>query len=213
MKAHPSIGLLLLTTSSYAATEIQLIDDFSQSDLENWQAETFSGTTQYRQTHYQGRNALHASSNSSASGLIFKTSIDINRTPWLNWEWNIPQPLPPHTEQTRSGDDFVARIYVIYSDHWKFWKTRSLSYVWSSSAGINAHWANPYTRQAHMWVVRSGITDSGKWIHEKRNVKQDFEQAFGEKINKIQAIAIMTDTDNTKHSTQAYYGKIYFTAD
>lgn len=210
---HSMILTLLFNHAVCQATEILVIDDFSQPDMKNWQKENFAGETIYQAVMHQDKPALEANSSKSASGLVYRQNIDLDKTPWLNWEWNIPRTLPPHNERIRDGDDFVARIYVIYSKGWQFWNSRSLSYVWSSTEPADSHWPNPFTSQAHMWVVRSGNTDSNRWISEKRNIKQDFKRAFGQNIVNIQAVAIMSDTDNTNGSTLAYYGKIYFSAD
>jgi len=42
-------------------------------------------------------------------------------------------------------------------------------------------------------------------------VRIDYQNIFGEKPEKIDAIAIMTDTDNSGKSTSAWYGDIRFT--
>jgi hypothetical protein len=45
---------------------------------------------------------------------------------------------------------------------------------------------------------------------EERNVYEDYKRAFGEEPPMISGIAIMTDTDNTGESAEAYYGNIVF---
>ncbi|MGH8666789.1 MAG: DUF3047 domain-containing protein, partial [Burkholderiales bacterium] len=41
-------------------------------------------------------------------------------------------------------------------------------------------------------------------------VYEDYKRAFGAEPGRIKAIAIMTDTDNTGASVEAYYGDIAF---
>ena len=69
---------------------------------------------------------------------------------------------------------------------------------------------NPYTEQVHMIVVESGPTKLNTWMTEARNVYDDYKRAFGEEPPMISGIAIMTDTDNTGESAEAYYGDIFF---
>jgi hypothetical protein len=45
-------------------------------------------------------------------------------------------------------------------------------------------------------------------ISYQRNIKADFEKAFGEAPGALIGIAIMTDTDNTRSHAQAWYGPI-----
>jgi hypothetical protein len=67
---------------------------------------------------------------------------------------------------------------------------------------------NPYTEQVHMIVIESGSAKLNTWITEERNVYEDYKRAFGEEPPMISGIAIMTDTDNTGESAEAYYGDI-----
>ncbi len=61
-------------------------------------------------------------------------------------------------------------------------------------------------------ALRSGTKDAGRWVGEKRDIRADFRQLFGEDIAHIDAVALMTDTDNRGQSATAWYGDIYFTA-
>ncbi|RMG71046.1 MAG: DUF3047 domain-containing protein, partial [Nitrospirae bacterium] len=47
-----------------------------------------------------------------------------------------------------------------------------------------------------------------RWIHEKRNVYQDYRKQFGEEPPEAGAIALMTDTDQTGETAVAYYDDI-----
>lgn len=69
---------------------------------------------------------------------------------------------------------------------------------------------NPYTDQVHMIVVESGPAKLNAWITEERNVYEDYKRAFGEEPPMISGVAIMTDTDDTGESAEAYYGDIVF---
>ena len=63
-------------------------------------------------------------------------------------------------------------------------------------------------------LAARGVDDSsGEWVTEKRNVREDMEKYFGKDITSIDAIAIMTDTDNTGREAHASYGDIFFTAE
>jgi hypothetical protein len=49
-----------------------------------------------------------------------------------------------------------------------------------------------------------------QWHTEKRNVLNDLKNIFGEDIRYIDAIAIMTDTDNSSGRADSYYANLYF---
>jgi hypothetical protein len=61
-----------------------------------------------------------------------------------------------------------------------------------------------------MIALRASNDQTGNWYTEKRNVCADLKQQFGEKIRYIDAVALMTDTDNAHGKVTAYYGDIYF---
>ncbi len=69
---------------------------------------------------------------------------------------------------------------------------------------------SPYTDQTMMLPVRSGSTRVGKWGRERRNVRADYREAFGEAPPPVAGVVLMTDTDHTGDSTQALYGDIVF---
>ena len=75
-------------------------------------------------------------------------------------------------------------------------------------------WPNAYQpKNAIMISVRGSDDEIGTWVNEKRNVREDLKLAFGKDIKSIDAVALMTDTDNSGKSATAHYGEIYFTAE
>jgi hypothetical protein len=51
------------------------------------------------------------------------------------------------------------------------------------------------------------------WVTHKRNVWADLREQFGEHIVSVDAVALMTDTDNSGGHAQASYGDIWFSAE
>ena len=69
------------------------------------------------------------------------------------------------------------------------------------------------TGKMTMISVRSSTDETGTWYSEKRNVLEDLKQQFGEEIRYIDAVAVMSDSDDSKGKVTAYYGDIYFSKD
>lgn len=214
MRFKIMLGAALLAISTWvaAANEELMIGRFSVGDLNEWQTKAFQGETRYRLMEQDGRRALFADSQGAASGLYREIQVDLNRTPWLNWSWRVDKVLNGVDERSKAGDDYPARVYVVASGGAAFWKTRSLIYVWSSNQAVGATWNNAFTGNARVMALRSGMKDAGGWVSEKRNIRTDFRQLFGEDLHQIDAVALMTDTDNSGQSAAAWYGDIYFTA-
>jgi len=208
------IGILLLLFNACAqhvnAQEIR-IPVLALPDLSPWETREFSGKTQYKITTLDQQTVLTAVSRGVASGLYRKIEINLLETPYLHWSWRIENTLEGNDEKTRDGDDYPARVYIILSGGIFFWRTKALNYVWSSHQPKGSYWPNAYTDNAMMLSVRSGNMQIDSWVKERRNVLQDIKKYLdSDDVTQVDAIAIMTDTDNTKQSAKAYYGDIYF---
>ena len=70
-------------------------------------------------------------------------------------------------------------------------------------------WPNAYAGQARMIAVRSGPADTeGLWHTERRNIREDFRRYHDREQTSVNAIAIMTDCDDTGQETEAWYGTL-----
>ena len=206
------IVICLLPLTAWAVNDRIDIARFSQGDLGGWQRKVFSGETAYTLRETEGKTALFAQSQSSASGLFREVSIDLNKTPILYWTWKIDTTLTGNDERTKAGDDYPARIYVVFSGGMMFWRTRAINYVWSNQQPINSSWRNAFTSNAGMIAVQSGTDHVGRWMKQSSDVCADYQRIFGEEPGQVDAVAIMTDTDNTGAAATAWYGDIWFSA-
>jgi len=206
---------LLLLTPLYANASNLPIGQFSKGDLSKWEEKVFDGETIYTFVldKQKQQSVLQATSSNAASGLFCKMRIDLEKTPYLNWSWNTSSAFDGMDESKKAGDDFVARIYVVVDGGLLFWKTLALNYVWSSSHKTGEKWSNPYTSNATMFAVESGKGNLGTWQHYKRNVHEDLKQLVGKDTRYIDAVAIMTDTDNSGKSATTSFGDIFFTSE
>ncbi len=200
-----SLALILVFTILACAAWAGVLPAIYAPGHPGWKEKEFAGQTVY--TPLPEEKLLLAESDGAASGLFFEQAVDLRATPWLNWSWRVENVLEGVNEREKSGDDYAARIYVVAKGGLAFWKTRALSYVWASHEPEGSMWANAFTSNAHMIAVRSGPEKLGELTQEKRNVREDWMRAFGEDIEKIDAVAIMTDTDNSGQRARAWYGQ------
>jgi len=188
-----------------------MIGHFSSGSLDHWESKEFKDQTKYQLVDLAGTRVLKAESADSASGLFKEQRIDLQKTPVINWRWRIENRLDTINEQAKSGDDYAARVYVIVSGGFAFWRTRAINYVWASTSPKGKIWPNAFAGDhAMMIALRSSSDQTGTWYAEKRNILADLKQQFDEDIRYIDAVAIMTDTDNAQGKVTAYYGDIYF---
>jgi hypothetical protein len=211
MKGYAPLSLLLGTILSTAS--ISYIEILKLPDISGWEKKVFSGITSYELVNVDNRDVLKAVSNQSASGLVRKIEVDLNKTPYMNWSWKVESILNNVDETKKPGDDYPARVYVVISDGLFFWQTRALSYVWASKQPKGSSWPNAFTDKAKMVAVESGDELVGKWVKEKRNILEDIKLLLSIDATRVDAVAVMTDTDNSKQSATAYYGDIFFTSE
>ena len=81
---------------------------------------------------------------------------------------------------------------------------------WSNKAPVGTVIPNPHTKRVQMVVASTGPAGVGKWQTLSRNVREDFVRAFGEEPGPLTDVGILTDTDNTSATVEAWYGDIRF---
>ena len=84
----------------------------------------------------------------------------------------------------------------------------TLMYVWCNKREPGSVILNPRTDRIRKLVVQSGPLHLNQWLDYKRNIREDFERAFGEAPGALVGIGIMTDSDNTASTTNAWYGPV-----
>lgn len=208
MRLSPlALGFALLPAAAQAGAGLE----FTPGDIIGWEAHSFEGETRYDLVEISGREAIHAScTDNTASGLFYREKIDLTETPVVEWQWRVKETFSGHDETTRAGDDYAARLYVVDEHRVLRWRTRAVNYVWASEQERSSDWANAYASQARMVAMRSGDDVGPEWRTERRNIREDFRHYHDRDITEIDAIAIMTDCDDTGEPVEAWYGDIRF---
>lgn len=200
-------GVILAAWVSLAwANEIQ-VSNFSAEGLAGWDTKSFKGTTEYRPVTEGGRVVVRAVSHGSASGLIKKISFQPAKYRYLRWSWKVSHTVRGGDEKTKAGDDYAARVYVLFPGRF-FWQLKAINYIWANKLAKGAAIQNAFVSNARMIAVESGNGKAGQWLSEERDLFADYRALFGEDPPDAEAIAIMTDTDNTGGSAEAWYGDI-----
>ncbi|MDX1593597.1 MAG: DUF3047 domain-containing protein [Gammaproteobacteria bacterium] len=179
----------------------------------SWEVERFVGETRYTLDRDASRPAIRAESDGTASALLREIDVDLSRRPVLEWSWKVGNLLQGVDETTKAGDDYPARVYVLFRTGLFDPRPNSISYVWSSTRPAGTHWPNAFTGRVRMVAVRDAGDPVGTWVEERRNVREDIRKFFGEEVNSVKAVAIMTDTDNSGQQATAWYGDIRFVAE
>ncbi len=185
-------------------------EQYRPSTVPGWEEIIFAGHTRYQ----PGEDCVAADSRDAASGLIRQVDQPLAGTPMLRWQWRADSLLTQGKvapEKIKAGDDFVARVYVIREGLFP-WQTKAINYVWSREHEVGSHWPNPFTSNAMMVVVQSGTDGLGQWQTFERDVAADFRSYFSLDVSVVNAVAVMTDTDNSHGQAQACYRLPAFSA-
>lgn len=175
-----------------------------------WQERSFKGHSTYSISYHDGVELIEASTQGQASVLYKREQVDLTDTDTIAWQWNVSTTYSNTRERTRDGDDFPARVYVVYQAGLSPLDTLTINYIWASSEPVGASWPNPFTDRARMVVLQSGGGKSGQWIKERRNIVDDFRQYFNTDVTQLSGYAVMIDGDNTGSSGRSAFSHLRF---
>ena len=175
---------------------------------------------------------MHARAEAAASGFNFPVKFDVRSAPFVEFRWKIAKLIDGADNRVAAKEDAPVRLVLGFDgDKSKLTfkeKTASmlaksatgkdlpyaqLIYIWSNKEPVGTVIENTHTRRVRMVVAASGAADAGKWVTITRNVADDFKRAFGEEPGTMTDVGIMTDTDNTGATVDAWYGDIRFGTD
>jgi len=198
---------LIFTAAAVGRTEELAVSRFEREGLNGWTPKSFKGQTEYRLQKEDGRTVAQATSHAAASGMVKQIEFDPAKYRYLRWSWKIADTVKGGDETTKTGDDYAARLYVVFPGLF-FWQTKAINYIWANKLAKSETIPNAFTANAMMVAVESGPSLAGRWLQEERDILADYKQLFGEEPSKAGAVAMMTDTDNTGASAIAWYGDI-----
>jgi len=175
----------------------------------------------------EGRSALKVRADRSVSVLRRQFQPGLATVGTLDFSWKVAA-LPDGADlQDAEATDAPVRILLAFDGDRSRWSARAhrlselsqmltgeplpyatLSYVWSRTDPVGAVLHNPRSDRIRKVVVDSGDAHLGQWRDHSRDVRADFISAYGEEPGPLVAVALMTDTDNTASSLQAWYGPL-----
>ena len=194
-----------------------------------WHHFAFPGkrATRFQYAREDGRDAIAVTSSSAASMLRQDVRIEAAELGSVVFSWKVPQLIAGADMALREADDSPVRVVLVFDgDHRRFSPrdamlaelTRALTgeempyatlmYVWCNRTPAGTVITNPRTSRIRGLVMESGPAKLNRWLDYERNVRADYERAFGEPPGALVGVAIMTDTDNTMSTARAWYGPL-----
>jgi hypothetical protein len=194
-----------------------------------WLHRTFPGkaSNQFAYLQLDGRKAMGVKSSGSASMLRKVVSIEPAQLDAVRFSWKVPALITDADMALRDKDDSPVRLVLAFDGDRSKLSARdrmlselanaltgedmpyaTLMYVWCNKREPGSVVMNPRTDRIRKLVLESGPNKLNRWIDYERDIRADYRQAFGEEPGRLIAVGIMTDTDNTQSTAQAWYGPV-----
>ena len=213
MKNFLSIFVLLLILIETTESKEIKIFKFTKEEIKTLKIKKIKGETTWTVGSNQNGNFIKAEAEGKASALGIEKKINLRETPFINITWKVEKDLSGIDEKSKKGHDYAARVFVIKKTGTTALSNRAINYVFSSNNSIGNYWKSPFTKKSTDYVLSTTQTDLNKWVTVKANVQDHFKQLHNLKVEEINGLAIMTDTDNSKKKAIAYYQDIFFSSE
>lgn len=201
----------------------------AQMDGRPWHHMPLPGkrATQFVPALIDGRDAMAVTASSSASMLRKLVRVEPADLGSLRFSWKVPALIPGADMAERDADDAPVRVVLAFEGDRSRFSTKNamlsemarmltgeempyatLMYVWCHERPAGSVIMSPRTDRIRKLVVESGARDLGRWRDYTRDVRADFVRVYGEEPGALLAVGIMSDSDNTRTRTQAWYGPL-----
>lgn len=184
--------------------------------------------TQYRMAVKEGRTAIEARSERSAS--LWRQHLA--RTPAqlgvVEFSWWVQAAVPGADIAQADSEDAAARVLFAFDgDHGRLSPRNRMLFDLAQALtgerppyatlmyvfGTHATPEGTVVRGARSDRIRKIVVDAGdgrarQWRMHRRDLVADFRLAFGEDPGPLLSVALMTDTDNTGTRATAWYGPV-----
>lgn len=194
-----------------------------------WQHQLFPGK---RKNHYHyvwrdGRAAMAVSSEQSISALrkvVWQPAAELGA---VRFSWRVASLIADADLQQSAKEDSPVRLVLVFEGDRSRFSVKdamlselartltgeelpyaTLMYVWSNHLPVGTVVNNRRTDRIRKLVIESGAQGVNRWLDYERDIRADYERVFGEPPGALKAVAIMSDTDNTRSSVKAWYGAV-----
>jgi hypothetical protein len=218
---HRSIlitAVVLLASFAWAQTSV-MIEDWSTTPLGHrgippgWQGQQWGSPAYDFTIEADGhRRVIHLKSKDEGSTIAkeIKGRINLKQTPILEWSWKAVVLPKGGDSRKKDLDDQAAQIFVLWERFPKLVRSRIIGYVWDSTVPIGTIAKSEKAGTVTYVIVRSGPDELGKWLTERRNIREDFKKIYGEEPENPDAVSLSIDSNDTHTTAESYFGSIAF---
>lgn len=185
----------------------------------------------YTPTNHRGRSAIRARSDKGDSLIRIALPLPGAQAGRLQFSWFVEALNAEADLQDRERDDAVVRLILQFDGDRAPWSARdqrvsewvqlatgeplphaTLMYVWDPNRPVGTVLKHPRTDRIRLLVIESGPRRLGQWVDFERDVRADYEKVFGKPPRGLVGIGLMTDANNTRQASEAWYGPLRWVA-
>jgi hypothetical protein len=220
MRKGSILGVLLLAAVSVVSAQGARVpvENWSKAPIghkgapDGWKTQNWgSPKFEFEIVNASPNRVLHLVSNGDSSTIIKEVKVDCKEYPILQWTWKVVELPKGADSRKKATDDQAAQISVTFPRFPSAVRSRIIDYVWDTTAAAGTIVKSQKTGLVTYVVMRSGDADLGKWVTESRNVCEDYKKIYGEEPEeKIEAVSIGIDSDDTRSRAESFVGEILF---
>ena len=210
--------LLLAVTAAWAA-ETFLVEDWSKAPVGHkgippgWEGQRW-GSPAYDITVEDdgGKKVIHLKSKNEGSTIskAVKDKVNLKDTPVLEWSWKMVTLPKGGNSCVKAADDQAGQVFVMWPRFPEQVRSRIIGYVWDTTQPVGTTCKSEKSGMITYIVVRSGAGELGKWVTERRNVRDDFKKVYGEDAENPGAVSVSIDSNDTNSYAESFVGPIAF---
>lgn len=217
-----TFAFVLAAASAHAEPAVD--EDFS--DLEDWEPLEFDDIdreTDYYAEEEDGDPLLFIESIDGGSGIVHTETFNVYEHRIIEWRWRVEDIISSGDLRTKDGDTYPIRVYVnfeydadevgfgtrlqystIRAIYGEYPPLGSLVYIWSNRRWDTDWYESPFTSRAMMLPIDQGRVGLMEWREHRRNIVEDYREAFGEDPPETAQLAIMGDSYGSGETSRAW---------
>ena len=189
------------------AEECVTVENFSKGKVgefpSDWKLRKDDGREVYSIRKMDGLRFLHAVAKNLGIQAAKQHEWEPKAYPVLAWSWRpVEFPAGSDERQAKTNDSAVS-VYAVFP-HTPV-SVKTLKYIWSAVVPVGTRLTSSGGLTQAL-VIRSGADKKGSWTEERVNILENYKKFFDEiETPKASGIAVLTDSDDTKSTTQGDY--------
>ncbi len=207
-----------LTSTAFAADtpldidDYVVIENFATSSLDSlpsgwsWRGKDNDKPKLYAVRETNGQRYLAAQDTGLSVALFKRANWNPQNYPIMTWCWRANDLPSGADERYTETNDSAAGVYVMVSKTFLLGIPRMIKYAWSTTLAKGTMGRRKGIGRPWVIVLESGPEKLGQWIFEEIDLARDHKLTFKRDLpNKIFAIAVLTDANQTRSYAEAAY--------